>query len=52
MKCNNNNCHQSGTTVVVDLPDVLLQEGQYLIMIDSESDLSGGLPDDELVEIP
>jgi len=37
---------------VVDLPDVFLPEGQYLDMFDSESDLSGDLSDDELVEVP
>ena len=26
-------CHQSGGTDVVDLPDVLLPEGQYLVSI-------------------
>ena len=36
----------------MDLPDVLLPEGQYLDMFDLESDLSGDLPDDELVEVP
>ena len=36
-------CHQSGGIDVVDLPDVLLPEGQYLDMFDSESDLSGDL---------
>ena len=45
-------CHQSGGTDVVDLPDVLLPEGQYLDMFDSESDLSGELSDYELVEVP
>ena len=48
-------CHQSASgTEVVDLPDVLpgLPEGQYLDMVDSESDLFGDLSDDELVEVP
>jgi len=45
-------CHQSGGTDVVDLPDVLLPDGQYLDMFDSESDHSGDLSDDELVEVP
>ena len=36
-------CHRSGGTDVVDLPDFLLPEGQYLDMFDSESDLSGDL---------
>ena len=44
-------CHQSGNTDVVDLPDVLLPEGQYLDMFDSESDPSGDLSDDVLVEV-
>ena len=43
-------CHQrSGGT---DVPDVLLPEGQYLDMFDSESDLSGDLSFDELIEVP
>ena len=33
------------------LPDALLPEGQYLYMFDSESDFSGDLSDDELVEV-
>ena len=37
---------------MVDLPDVLLPEGQNLDMFDPESDLSGDLSDDELVEVP
>jgi len=37
---------------VVDLPGVLLLDGQYLDMFDSESDFSGGLSDEELVEVP
>ena len=45
-------CHQSGGTDVVELPDVLLPEGQYLNMFDSESDLSGDLFHGELVEVP
>ena len=45
-------CHQSGATDVVDLPGVLLPEGQYLDMFDPESDVSGDLSDDELVEVP
>ena len=44
-------CRQSGGTDLVDLPDVLLPEGQYLDMFDSESDCSGDLSDDELVEV-
>jgi len=46
-------CHQSGGTDVVDLPDILLPAGQYLDMFDSESetDLSGGSSDEELVEV-
>jgi len=44
-------CHQSGGTDVVDLPDVLLPEGQYLDMFDSESDISGDCSDDEVVEV-
>ena len=36
----------------MDLPDVLLPEGQYLDMFDSESDLSAEMSDDELVEVP
>jgi hypothetical protein len=42
----------SGGTDVVDLPDVLLPDGQYMDMFDSESDLSGDLSDAELVEVP
>ena len=34
------------------LPDVLLPEGQYLDLFVSESDISGDLSDDELVEVP
>ena len=45
-------CPQSGGTDVVDLPDFLLPEGQCLFMFDSESDHSGDLSDDELVEVP
>ena len=46
-------CHQSGGgTDVVDLPDVLLPEDQYLDMFDSESDFSGDFSHDELVELP
>ena len=45
-------CHQSGSSDVVDLPDVLLPEGQCLDMFDSESDHSGDLSDDEVVEVP
>ena len=41
-------CHQSGGTDVVDLPDVLLPEDQYLDMFDSESDISGDNSEDEL----
>ena len=45
-------CHQSGGTDVVDLPDVLLPEDQYLHIFDTESDTSsGGCSDDELVEL-
>ena len=44
-------CHQSGGTDVVDLPDVLLPEDQYLDMFDSESDISGDNSEDELVEV-
>ena len=36
---------------MVDLPDVLLPEGLYLEMFDSESDFSGDLSDEELVEV-
>ena len=43
--------HQSSGDVV-DLPDFLLPEGQYLDMFNSESDLSGDLSNDELVEVP
>ena len=43
-------CHQSGGTDVVDLPDILLPEDQYLDMFDSESDISGDNSEDELVE--
>jgi len=43
-------CHQSGGTDVVDLPDILLPEDQYLDMFDSESDIDGDNSDDELVE--
>ena len=42
-------CDPSGGTDVVDLPAVLLPEGQYLDIFDSESDLSGHLSGDELV---
>ena len=45
------NAHQSGGTDVVDLPDILLPEDQYLDMFDSESDMSGDNSDDELVEV-
>jgi len=31
---------------------VMVDSGQYLDMFDSESDLSGDLSDDELVEVP
>ena len=44
-------CHQSGGTDVVDLPDILLPEYQYLDMFDSESDISGDNSEDELVEV-
>ena len=44
-------CHQSGGTDVVDLPDILLPEDQYLDMFDSESDISGDNSEDELVEV-
>ena len=44
-------CHQSGGTDVVDLPDVLLPEDQYLDMFDWETDVSGDCSDDELVEV-
>ena len=37
---------------MVDLPDALLPEGQYLDMVDSESVHSGDWSDDELVEVP
>ena len=37
---------------MVDLPDVLLPEGQCLDMFDSESDFSGDFSDEELVEVP
>ena len=37
---------------MVDLPDVLLPEGQYLDMFDSESENSGDLSVDEIVEDP
>ena len=36
---------------MVDLPDILLQEDQYLDMFDSESDISGDNSEDELVEV-
>ena len=36
---------------MVDLPDILLPEDQYLDMFDSKSDMSGDNPDDELVEV-
>ena len=35
---------------MVDLPDILLPEDQYLDMFDSESDISGDNSEDELVE--
>ena len=38
-------------TDVVDLPDILLPEDQYLDMFDSESDISGDNSEDELVEV-
>ena len=44
--------YPSGGTDVVDLPDVLLPEAQYVDMFDSESDSSGDLSDEELVEVP
>ena len=44
-------CHQSGGTDVVDLPDILLPEDQYLDMFDSGSDISGDNSEDELVEV-
>ena len=39
-------------TDVVDFPNVLLPEGQYLDMFNSESDLCAVLSDDELVDVP
>ena len=36
---------------VVDLPDILLPEEQYVDMFDSESDISGDNSEDELVEV-
>ena len=36
---------------VVDLPDILLPEDQYLDMFDSESDISGDNSEDELVTV-
>ena len=39
-----------GGTDVVNLPDVLLPEGQYSDMFDSESDFYGDLSDEELVK--
>ena len=36
---------------MVDLPDILLPEDQYLDMFDSESDISGDNSEDELVEV-
>ena len=44
-------CHQSGGTDVVDLPDVLIPEGHFLDMFELESNLSGDLSDDKLVEV-
>ena len=49
--CVGRQCHQSGGTGVVDLPDILLPEDQYLGMFDSEFDMSGDNSDDELVEV-
>ena len=43
-------CHSGGTDVV-DLPDILHPEDQYLDMFDSESDMSDDNSDDELVEV-
>ena len=46
-------CHQSVGTDVVALPDFLLEpEDQCLDLFDLESDLSGALSDDELVDVP
>ena len=42
-----NATYQSGGTDVVDLPDILLPEDQYLEMFDSESDISGDNSEDE-----
>ena len=49
--CVGRQCHQSGGTGVVDLPDILLPEDQHLDLFDSESDVSGDDSDDELVEV-
>ena len=45
--------HQIQAMYVVDLPDILLPAGINLDMFDSESDTdhSGGLSDEELVEV-
>ena len=45
------NATESGGTDVVDLPDILLPEDQYLDMFDSESDIFGDNSEDELVEV-
>ena len=37
---------------MVDLPDVVLPDGQYIDLFDSESDVLGALSADELVEVP
>ena len=38
--------------MLVDLPDVLLPEGQYLDMFDPEPDISDDLSDGKLVKVP
>ena len=48
--CHLRSCGTGGTDVV-DLPDILLPEDQYLDMFDSESDVSGDNSEDELVEV-
>ena len=44
-------CHRFGSTYEVDLPDVLLLNGQILRSVPFDSDYSGDLSDGELVEV-
>jgi len=44
-------CHQSDGTDVMDFPDVLLPENVCLDIFDLESDHSGDLSNEKLVEV-